>query len=538
MSHQLRMQMIDELQESISRKDFKFQNPGRFFDTVDITLTKRQWTKQWKDSYTAVLQDEVMAGSIKDLIPPFPWKSFVDTVSKEATRKRGNAQTQVFVKKATSNTLVFEALRAIPMKKGMQQKVDIEEKGLSYVKEGTTKFFNSGPFKKVAVDERFNSKAGRKAGKKYQEYEHGDEREPYAPDIARDGAQATIYSEILNNNPSGAKAYLNKGGTVSGSAGTRVQASILKAIIRAMTVVSKNNGMYGVFFNAVVAKFNDLFQLQTKVNEGIKPEELKRELIIRGELIPVLEGNAGDSRWNSGKLDVEIRKHYENFLSDNKTFIKEVQRLMGLPLKEAELLWISSPRYTDDAILHQSKLMIQNMFTHKTSPNMRYKLNKVLTKPLRNINKKGKFEKQNKGKGITNRGKKRSQQRVPVATAAIGRATKARSALATKAQTNPMALKNLINSMLPQVVAMKMQSPRLRYRTGRFANSARVTQVMQGPRGGLSADYTYMRNPYETFEPGGKMGSTQRDPRRIIGQSIREIVAQAMQSKFIKTRRV
>jgi hypothetical protein len=107
-----------------------------------------------------------------------------------------------------------------------------------------------------------------------------------------------------------------------------------------------------------------------------------------------------------------------------------------------------------------------------------------------------------------------------------------------KQQMNPLALKNLINSVLPQAVAMKMQPPALRYRTGRFANSARVTQVMQGPRGGLSADYTYMRNPYETFEPGNKMGSTQRDPRKIIGQTIREIVAQAMQSKFIKTRRV
>lgn len=104
--------------------------------------------------------------------------------------------------------------------------------------------------------------------------------------------------------------------------------------------------------------------------------------------------------------------------------------------------------------------------------------------------------------------------------------------------SSPLALKNLINSVLPQTVAMKMQPPHLRYRTGRFANSARVTQVMQGPRGGLQADYTYMRDPYGTFEPGGKQGSTMRDPRVIIGQSIREIVAQAMQNKFIKTRRV
>ena len=111
-------------------------------------------------------------------------------------------------------------------------------------------------------------------------------------------------------------------------------------------------------------------------------------------------------------------------------------------------------------------------------------------------------------------------------------------AAVNKQKQSPIALKNLINSVLPQAVAMKMQPPALRYRTGRFANSARVTQVLQGPRGGLQADYTYMRDPYETFEPGGKMGSVQRDPRKIIGQTIREIVAQGMQNKFIKTRRV
>ena len=48
--------------------------------------------------------------------------------------------------------------------------------------------------------------------------------------------------------------------------------------------------------------------------------------------------------------------------------------------------------------------------------------------------------------------------------------------------------------------------------------------VLVGPKGGLqSVDYTYRRNPYETFEPGNKQGSTTRDPRKIIGASIREL---------------
>jgi len=47
-----------------------------------------------------------------------------------------------------------------------------------------------------------------------------------------------------------------------------------------------------------------------------------------------------------------------------------------------------------------------------------------------------------------------------------------------------------------------------------------------------------MRNPYETFEPGGAQGSTSRDPRRLIGGSVREIAMRLTGNKFIRTRRV
>ena len=88
---------------------------------------------------------------------------------------------------------------------------------------------------------------------------------------------------------------------------------------------------------------------------------------------------------------------------------------------------------------------------------------------------------------------------------------------------SPIALRNILNEYLPEMVAANMGSPALNFQTGRFANSARVENVNIGPRGGLNIDYTYMRNPYETFEPGGKQGSTRRDPKRLIGKSIREL---------------
>lgn len=103
---------------------------------------------------------------------------------------------------------------------------------------------------------------------------------------------------------------------------------------------------------------------------------------------------------------------------------------------------------------------------------------------------------------------------------------------------NPLALKELINAVLPDVMLKNMGSPALNNRTGRFRNSAQVTNIVVGPRGGTNIEYTYMRNPYQTFEPGGAMGSTGRDPRRLIGASIREAAQKIVGTRFIKTRRV
>ena len=83
-----------------------------------------------------------------------------------------------------------------------------------------------------------------------------------------------------------------------------------------------------------------------------------------------------------------------------------------------------------------------------------------------------------------------------------------------------------------------MTSPALVYRTGRFAESAEVQEVMIGGRGGVNVNYTYQKDPYQTFEPGFARGSTYRDPRKIIGESVREIAQSMMGNKFLRVRRV
>jgi len=82
-----------------------------------------------------------------------------------------------------------------------------------------------------------------------------------------------------------------------------------------------------------------------------------------------------------------------------------------------------------------------------------------------------------------------------------------------------------------------MGAPALNFRTGRFASSVQVLDITQTAKGYPSIAYTYRKNPYQTFEPGFRKGDPNRDPRTLINQSIREIVAGILEGRFY-TRRV
>jgi hypothetical protein len=167
------------------------------------------------------------------------------------------------------------------------------------------------------------------------------------------------------------------------------------------------------------------------------------------------------------------------------------------------------------------------------TPDLRYKVNKQ--QALSNARKK---KEQSKGKfKTTQQGKKKVVRKQ--------RARKASSRVKVNDEQfqpngNPLALAELINKMLPEAILAKMQAPALVNRTGRFRESAEVTNVMVGPRGGTNVEYTYQRNPYEVFEPGSgsPLANQYRDPRKIIGGTVRELAQVIMGRKFVKTRRV
>ena len=96
-----------------------------------------------------------------------------------------------------------------------------------------------------------------------------------------------------------------------------------------------------------------------------------------------------------------------------------------------------------------------------------------------------------------------------------------------------------LNKKLPSKVRENMQAPALENRTGRFANSVKITDVVQTRKGFPSIGYTYQKDPYEVFEMGskGNWATPERDPRKLIDRSIRELATEIMLGRLF-TRRV
>lgn len=101
---------------------------------------------------------------------------------------------------------------------------------------------------------------------------------------------------------------------------------------------------------------------------------------------------------------------------------------------------------------------------------------------------------------------------------------------------SPVSIKNLLNSKLAQQIQNNMGKGTakavLNYRTGRFANSAEVTAVTNRD-GAVTAFYSYMKNPYATFAPGGAQSSpSSRDPNKLIQLSIRQLATGIMANRL------
>ena len=85
-----------------------------------------------------------------------------------------------------------------------------------------------------------------------------------------------------------------------------------------------------------------------------------------------------------------------------------------------------------------------------------------------------------------------------------------------------------------------MQSPGLVNRTGRFAESVRALKIIPAKgRNWPVMQYTYDRDPYGVYEVGGgdrRWASKARDPRTVIGKTLREMAREQALSRFTTQR--
>ncbi len=97
---------------------------------------------------------------------------------------------------------------------------------------------------------------------------------------------------------------------------------------------------------------------------------------------------------------------------------------------------------------------------------------------------------------------------------------------------NLTKLKNVINKRLPAEVRRNMGRPALINQTGRFSNSVELTDLTAGDKTLIGA-YTYMHNPYRTFEnEGSRKWPVGYNPKPLITQSIRNLAQEYVVAKF------
>jgi hypothetical protein len=118
--------------------------------------------------------------------------------------------------------------------------------------------------------------------------------------------------------------------------------------------------------------------------------------------------------------------------------------------------------------------------------------------------------------------------------------TKAKREVKKQALPKTVNLVNLLailNSQIQDVVSSNMgdgtRKDILNYRTGRFASTVNIDHLTQNRDGLISVFYSYMKNPYATFSAGGKQERPKtRDPKLLIGKSIRDIASQVVANQL------
>lgn len=516
MSAAFRQKFLNELSKESNRNYRKIIS--QFFDNGFLRLERSKWDIIYQNAYLASLEKAGATVGPSFVAPTLPnkvWESmFAQLQGSSAPMLQKGRTNADFVRFLKTEFIFTNSMITLPYvrgkgKNGNPYRGNVENRAELDLKTFMTAFCNSKHF---VAGVKSNIKA------KQQEYEHGATGEQ----DFRTGARSNLGTPRMNTSSKGVTTL--GGGSTSDSKGAQgvvTDQRIAAFLIKEAAGAYSSEPWFDSVFEAVFTKWQDVFGYDTELDVQDKKNSVKNTMIFKGAVVPTI------SKFNPGAVDRELLKEFKAFLSDPVFWKKEVMRLNSMiDENTADQMFADSPgprsRMEDAAIKLAAAGVLDNI-------NKKYVRKKAkVKKPTANIK---------KGKPTKSKAQGKSSSSVKTRKGRVTKKNIKRTSDSRSPQASAVALKELINQALPEVMLLQMQPPALRNRTGRFRQSAEVTNVNIGPRGGTQIDYTYMRDPYETFEPGGDMGSRNRDPRKLIGASIREIAIKLTGNKFITTRR-
>ena len=279
---------------------------------------------------------------------------------------------------------------------------------------------------------------------------------------------------------------LHKGHGARGNAVSQVQ---IATSVSALDDATKKLLLYnleGAFKEGRIGKDDFAFQqIKRLVTEGHNIVTKKGKL--NANYVSVIAFQAGSGNIEDSKKEKAVKAVYRKFITE---LTPDMLDMKGSP-----------------SLKDKTRALVTDKFKGKKNVKVSAKSVKMSTKT------------KSKGKG--------SKTGSNVAISAITlRTRKAKRRATNSAAARPLQMMMMINKELPKTIKANMQTPALNNRTGRFAESVKVVDVVKTKQGFPSFGYTYQKNPYQTFEPGFAQGSPERDPRALISRSIREIAVE------------
>lgn len=494
MSVQLRQRLAQEINANWARKKgVTGSRGGEYFNQGEIRIVKSQFDRKIQK----ILEDKFKAGGAQ-LMSSVPVvntdfqklrQTLYEHLKQEGSK---NVAWKLADKHRSKNNAHLIAISYVRRhtKKGEPRKGNIEQIFQLAVKEGIKKYMETEGGNITNL-----------------EYEHGRSRES---SFKQAGPRSDLFSRE--------DAFVGAQGTNA----EQVSFMEVDKFLRkdGAAAITKDKRLLTSVDKVVTFGLEKLFGVSTALSQNRRENGLKDTLLMQGEIVPVEEKD------NPGAVDSEIKTAVQNLLLDQATFIRNAVESGASRNEDTALKLFSASKDPLEALDPLTKKqIIDKLFPHATNPDMRFRVNKKLIAD----GKKARTRKRTTTKSGARKGNYASK----ITAASGGMQAGKRGSQIMRTSKSPMALKNLLNEVLPQAIALKMRSPALQYRTGRFANSVRVEDVTQGPRGGNTMiEATYMTDPYSTFAPGGKKFTPQRDPEKLIRQTVREVAAGIIGSRF------